>query len=167
MTRYEFALFVWLRNPPSTIGLRQGDKMENAEARLYLATSSLLSFLFHPRPPPPQKPMKFSFLGAGGGGRVRFCMEAAFRLMVPVKLPSFTIYSSGLLANQRALTAASPTCPPVKKLLLSYCSNILSPGGSLLVPVTHRSQCLMLKTVFKGNINSLIFKVPWMHNIYT
>lgn len=59
MTRYEFALFVWLRNPPSTTGLRQGDKTGNAEAHLYLAASSLLSFLFHP-----QKPMEFS-LGWG------------------------------------------------------------------------------------------------------
>ena len=43
MTRYEFALFAWLRNPLRTIWVEEGKlQMRSAEARLYLAASGLL-----------------------------------------------------------------------------------------------------------------------------
>lgn len=139
MTRYEFALFVWLRNPPSTIWLRQGGKKGNAEDHLY----SLLSFLFHPQPTP-ESPWNSVF--SWGGGAV--CMKAAFRLMVPVKLLSLAIYSPGPLANQRALATASPTGPPSKKVTAVILFQHLKPWGIFAcpshsqIPAPHAKDCI-------------------------
>lgn len=161
--------------------VRGGDSVGGAEPHLHLAASSLLlpqslrlsgsPRAVQPLPLPPPAPpaargLQLS-LCVRAVGRWAVCGKQQCRLMRPVTLPLKLSTLPGLRPLTGHWLYPHLTPHPGKKLLLSYCSSLLSHGGSLHVPVTHRSQRLMLKTVFKGNVNSLIFKVPWMHNIYT
>lgn len=147
MTRYEFALFVWLRNPPSTIGLRQGDKMENAEARLYLATSSLLSFLFHPRPPPPAKAHEIQ-LSRGGGGAGTVLHGGSIQINGACEVTQLHYLFFWATGQSKGTDCSLPHVPPSKKVTAVILFQHLKPWGIFAcpshsqIPVPHAKDCI-------------------------
>lgn len=180
MTRYEFALFVWLRNPLRTIWAEERRQDRKRVMRLTCTWLPPAAFSA-PQPEVLREPMgstasssftcrpvpRSAWNSAFSGGCGVVCTKAALQVNGAREITQLScvfFWASG----QSKGTSCTLSCPTsVEKLLPPYCSSILSRGGSLHVPATHRSQPLMPKTVFKGNINSLIFKVHWMHNIYT
>lgn len=92
-------------------------------------------------------------------------MKAALRVTVPNDPASLSIFWGSGLAKGAGRTL--PRFLPSKTFTAVILFQHLEPWGIIARLHHSQSQHLMLKTVLKGNINSLIFKVPWMHNIYT
>lgn len=119
--------------------------------------------------PTPRSPWNSAFSMHVGGARLGgVCKQATLYVNSACEITQLSCLFFWASGQSKGAGSPSPISSPVKKLLPAIILfQQLKPWGIIACPSHSQIQCLMLKTVFKGNVNSLIFKVPWMHNIYT